>query len=163
SPAVALGGFHSAAGWLGFNLVALGLVAVSQRWHILATAEELPNQTEAAPLTSAYLFPLFSFLATGLISRACTTATDALYRVRVLAVGVVLWHYRRSSTELRVSWSRLEVAVGGAAFGAWVTLKPAAAGESALQPLWADLPAAWIGPWLACRIFGAVVVVPLAE
>ena len=31
SPAVALGGFHSQAGWLAFNVVALGLVAVAGR------------------------------------------------------------------------------------------------------------------------------------
>src|SRR5262249_13965166 len=84
SPAVALGGFHSAAGLLGFNLVALGLVAVSQRWRILAAAEELSNQTEAASPTSAYLFPLFAFLATGLIARAFTAGTDVLYPLRVL-------------------------------------------------------------------------------
>jgi len=35
-PDVALGGFHSQAGWLGFNIVGLGLVAISRRLHLFS-------------------------------------------------------------------------------------------------------------------------------
>ena len=39
SPAVALGGFHSQAGWLAFNGVALGLVVLAQRLRFFTATE----------------------------------------------------------------------------------------------------------------------------
>ena len=40
SAPIALGGFHSQAGWLALNAVALGLVAISSRWSFIAAEDE---------------------------------------------------------------------------------------------------------------------------
>jgi exosortase E/protease (VPEID-CTERM system) len=163
SPEIALGGFHSAAGWLGFTLVSLGLVVISQRWLVLAAPQDHAHPVQTAPPTSAYLLPLFAILATGLITRAFTDGKDTLYPLHMLAASVVLWHYRRAYTGLRLTWSWLAVVIGGSAFTAWVALEPAAGAESTSQPPWAHMPTAWVGPWITCRVLGAIVVVPLAE
>ena len=41
SPDIAERGFHSQAGWLAFNGVALGLVAVSVRWNMFGRPDEV--------------------------------------------------------------------------------------------------------------------------
>jgi len=49
SPAVALGGFHSQAGWLGFNAVALGLVALSRKLPAFASGPAVGPGLQARP------------------------------------------------------------------------------------------------------------------
>ena len=83
SPAVALGGFHSQAGWLAFNAVALGLVAVSRRGRVFAADAGRPAAGESAHSvnpTAAYLAPLLALVAavmvtTEPITRAASQST----------------------------------------------------------------------------------------
>ena len=63
SPKVALGGFHSQAGWLAFNAVALGLVLVSRRLRVFAADGERPGSAGVGMPnpTAAYLAPLLAW------------------------------------------------------------------------------------------------------
>ena len=69
-PEVALGGFHSQAGWLAFNIVALGLVAASRQ---LGMFSRVDRSLESQPIaianpTAAYLGPLLAITATTMIT-----------------------------------------------------------------------------------------------
>jgi exosortase E/protease (VPEID-CTERM system) len=164
---VALGGFHSQAGWLTFTAVSLGLIAGSRRWSSVA-AKGILCQSDGIPRPSAaYLAPLLAIVATAMITQAFTAGFDRFYPVRVVAGGSVLWIYRRHYSELRWTFSWQAALLGISAFLlcmalAWV--EPAAihgTRVSLQEPC--RLTGIWFGIWLVFRVIGSVVTVPLAE
>lgn len=164
SPEVARGGFHSQAGWLAFNAVALGLVAASGRLRFLqSAASEFETGRNA---TAAYLAPFCAILLVTMLTRAISAGFDWLYPLRVLTATAVLWSYRRQYGCLRGWWSWPAFGVGAAAFLLWLALVPGVASESAdkaTSAALAGLPAAAAIAWIAFRLVGAAVTVPLAE
>ena len=167
SPGVALGGFHSQAGWLAFNVVALGLVAISRRWRFFAAGEVVEAGPAVVNATAAYLVPLLALVAAVMITTALSRGTgfDALYPARVLAVAAALWICRRGYMEIRWAWSWPAVALGAAAFAVWMALEPTASATASneLTLSLARLPKGLAALWLAARVVGSVVTVPLAE
>ena len=172
SQPVALGGFHSQAGWLAFNAVALGLVAVSRKARVFGKPEAVrpgaaPTAREFGP-TLAYLGPLLALDGAVMVTTAASAGSgfDALYPARVLAVVAALVASRRSyaawSWPRSVPWAG--IGLGVAVFAVWMALEPAAAGASSAIPEGlVRLPAPLAAAWLAFRVFGSVVTVPLAE
>jgi exosortase E/protease (VPEID-CTERM system) len=161
-PDVALGGFHSQAGWLAFNAVALGLVAVSGRLPIFARDRDAAP-TAAGP-AAAYLGPFLVLLAGAMISGALSARFDWLYPLRVVAVAATLVGFRKSYAGLVGPASWTGPALGAATFLVWVALAPVTAGAAGGQaPDLAGLAPAWAATWWACRVLGYVVLVPVAE
>ena len=169
SPAVALGGFHSQAGWLAFNAVALGLVIVSRRARVFQRSEESTraSATIAENTTSAYLVPLLALVAVVMVSQASGHGTgfDLLYPARVVVVVLALYAYRRSYSGLFVSWSWLAVGLGVLVFGVWMALEPAQDGQTSAEfaSSLARMARPWALLWLIVRAAGSVVTVPIAE
>lgn len=168
SPDVALGGFHSKAGWLFFCGVALALVALSRRSALFGAQPAQPAAPAAHDYhnpTAAYLTPLLTLVGTGLITGLFAVSFDALYGLRVLAVLVALWVFRADLP--RPSWAPSWEAptVGVLVFLFWVPLvgtPEPGAGEAlvlGLEELSAPLRAVWLG----LRVIGSVVTVPIAE
>ncbi len=160
SPEVARGGFHSQAGWLAFNAVALGVMALAQRlpwFHKCATAAAAGGNA-----TAAWLGPLLVLVASMMLTAAFTNGFDWLYPVRVLATAAALWYWGRSWTSLRWSWSWTAAGIGAAVYLLWLALEPA--GPSSGEPAaLRSAPPAAAALWLAFRVLGSVVTVPLAE
>lgn len=163
---VAMGGFHSQAGWIAFTMVALGMaLGVS---HVpwlsktgLRDARTVWDDNPAAP----YLIPFLAILAAAMISRAASGTFEWLYPLRPLAAGAALWLYRGKLRELdwRAGWPAF--AIGAAAFAIWLVLhrftgvqpdNGIAAGLRAAGPLAGAL-------WLPARMVAAVATVPVAE
>jgi exosortase E/protease (VPEID-CTERM system) len=167
SPDVALGGFHSKAGWLFFCGVALALVTMSRRSALLGARPEAaePRGIDYHNPTAAYLLPLLALVATGLITGLVAVDFDALYGLRVAAVLLALWIYRKDLP--KPSWPPSWEAplVGVLVFLFWIpmigTPEPGA-GEALRQGL-GELSAPGRAAWLALRVFGAVITVPIAE
>ena len=68
SPSLAIGGFHSQAGWVGFNVVAAGLLVLAHRSRLF-TRDDSPRATGPDP-TSAYLAPLLVALVVQMLAAA---------------------------------------------------------------------------------------------
>lgn len=171
---VALGGFHSQAGWLAFNAVALGLAIVARRLRFFAayrpetdraTEEGSAVSAAAEPhLATAYLLPFLAIMAATMLTAAITAGFDLLYPLRVLAAATILWGCRRAYAELRWSWSWQPFALGAAVFLLWIALVPSGIGEpSPLHDGLTHLSPAWAAVWLFFRVVGATITVPLAE
>ena len=161
---IALGGFHSQAGWLTFNAVALGFVAVVNRSGWFAKSLEEARTRPAHDSTAPYLAPFVVVLATAMVTGAFSSGIDWLYPLRVVAGAWVLWTFRRQYTHLGWSLSWRAVAIGIVTFGSWLLLVPA--GPTARDGWPAALEAApihWAAAWLLFRIVGYTIVVPLAE
>jgi exosortase E/protease (VPEID-CTERM system) len=159
---VALGGFHSQAGWLAFNAVALGTIVLVQRSRFFSRR---PVEAGARNETAPYLVPLMVLVATLMVTGALAAGFDWLYPVRVVTAGLVLWYFWPRYAELRWSWSWSAVGIGVAVFVLWVALEPAAP-PGAADAFSAGL--AGLGPWgaaawLLFRVAGSVVVIPLVE
>ena len=164
-PAIARGGFHSQAGWLAFNAVALGFVAMTIRGHYfqsgVITTSSLPNELD---LTTAYLGPFVAITATAMLTGAFSAGFDWLYPLRIFATGAVLWVFRKRYTTLTWTWSWPALAIGFVTFVVWLALIPAGMNRNdgwpaALQ----SVPLYWAAIWLLFRVVGCVVIAPLAE
>jgi exosortase E/protease (VPEID-CTERM system) len=169
-PEVALGGFHSQAGWLAFNAVALGLAIAARRMRFF-TKQRLESgdcgekaAPHAAGTVTAYLLPILAILLTTMLTGAISTGFDGLYPVRVVVAGVALWRFRRTYAELRWSLAWQPFAVGVGVFGLWLALVPSGIGEpSALREGLEQLSPPRQLTWILFRIVGATITVPLAE
>jgi exosortase E/protease (VPEID-CTERM system) len=165
---IALGGFHSQAGWIIFTLLALGFTMASSELPWLSKAGS--RKSSAAPVenpTAAWLMPFVAILAAGMISRALTGAFEWLYPLRFFAAVVTLLFFRRKYAGLfpldwRIDW--FGPAIGIVVFALWIGLdRFVSPGTEAMpSPLAMTTPLAR-NSWLICRVIAAVVTVPVAE
>jgi exosortase E/protease (VPEID-CTERM system) len=166
APAVALGGFHSQAGWIAFNASALGFVFTAGRirWLKAVGYEAVP-----APVfdyrAGSYLMPLLAILAAAMLCRSVSAGFEWLYPIRFLAAGAALWCFRKHYRLLdwRISWFAPLIGIG--VFFMWIGLDMVSggAGASSIPAAFAAMPAWARIVWLAGRIGAAVITVPIAE
>ncbi len=167
APRVALGGFHSQAGWIAFNVVALGFTVAAGRapWLRVNRAARLNEVASGANPVAAYLMPFLMVLAAAMISGAMAGGLEWLYPLRFFAAAAALWHYRHKYAALdwRAGW--VSPLTGGLVFAIWIGLDRIA-GAHGITKMGAALgslsPTALIA-WLVFRTAGAVITVPLAE
>jgi exosortase E/protease (VPEID-CTERM system) len=165
SPAVALRGFHSQAGWLFFNLVALGLMAAALRAPLFARQ---PGRSRSAPPRATpvvpYLLPLLTLIGMNMLAAAFSAGFDRLYPLKVLVTGAVLVGFRTCWLSLPWRWSWPAALKGLVVTIVWIALaERPAPGQSALAASLAELSPVQSTLWLVVRVFGATVIVPLAE
>ena len=163
-PDVAVYGFHSQAGWIAFIAVACGLVLLSRR---SAWLNRTAAQYDSAPAmhnpTAVYLMPLLAILAAGSLSRAFSGTFEFFYPLRVIAALLMLARYwrRLATIDWRCSWRA--PAVGTCIFLVWVVAAHFLLPPSAMPEQLAAAPAGLRAGWIASRIFGSVLIVPIAE
>jgi exosortase E/protease (VPEID-CTERM system) len=168
SPGIAVNGFHSYAGWMFFVALALGMLWLVQRsdWlhrrPVRAVAPALPLRAD--PVAAAIL-PFVAFMAAGVVAGALFSHPDLGYPLvaLVLAGTVALFgpHFRRILPE----GDPVPLAAGVAVGAGWIALDrltPAAGGEALAAGL-AALPAWALAGWIAARLAGTVILVPLVE
>jgi exosortase E/protease (VPEID-CTERM system) len=163
--AVALGGFHSQAGWIAFNGVALGLASMANRvpWLSSGRKPAVVDRPESSP--DAYLAPFLAILAATMISRATSGSFEWTYPLRFVAAAGVLLFFRRkyAGIDWRFGWAA--PAIGGLVFVLWIGLDRFAGphAETGAPGGFAALPAAARITWLVFRTLAAVITVPMAE
>lgn len=161
---VALGGFHSQAGWIAFAAISLGLIALTEHFRLLTkTPPQAPPQEEYHDLTaSALLMPLLVLMASVMLTSALSSGFDWLYPLRPILTGAALWHYRKVYRQWDWSWSGSSFAIGFGVFAVWLWLEPAST-NTAMQNALANMSSGAERTWLAFRIVGSVLLVPVAE
>ena len=166
SPEVAIGGFHSQAGWIAFLAVSFGLVLASRRSAFFAAVPRDSGEGAAtwSNPTASYLAPFLAIVATTMLTGAFSAGFDVYYGLRIVTAGAALWYFRHDLAGIARGVSWVGVGVGVAAFGLWMALEPTS-GDSAgaLASGIAALPPGKAWAWVALRVIGSVAVVPLAE
>jgi exosortase E/protease (VPEID-CTERM system) len=170
APEIALGGFHSQAGWVAFNAVAIGLMAASRRVHWLSAAgypaeksvpEAVVEENPAAP----YLMPFLAILAASMVSSAASSGFEWLYPLRLIAAAAALWIYRKHYRQLDWHFGWQAPVVGAVVFVMWL-------GGDWIKGLHQPYPITpspdpWVfaaqNLWLVCRLIAPIVTVPIAE
>lgn len=165
SPEVALGGFHSQAGWLAFIAVTLGLVRLGSRSPWFSAVPVPPVERKYRDATPAYVAPLVGVTAVAMLTEAVSDGLDLLYPVRVAAALALLAWFRPRYRPLRWTWSWHAVALGTVGWIIWLLLVPESTNGSgaALGEVLARWPRWAAGGWLLVRVLGAVVTVPVIE
>jgi exosortase E/protease (VPEID-CTERM system) len=154
---LALGGFHSKAGWALFCVVALATIALARTFEVAASGEPADAGTGANP-TAAYVIPQVSLLAVALTTGIFSNGRDALYAMRVLVATFALLSFRRL---LRTELARptlLGPAVGIAVGLGWILTE--SLDPTAILPTITDRPSTL---WMVSRGLGASMVVPIVE
>lgn len=165
--AVAVNGFHSEAGWILFNGVAIGFLfaATKLQWlqkdSFVASRDAIAEQRNVAVI---YLLPFLAVLAASMLGRATSSGFDWLYPLRFVVACVVLWWFRAEYRKLDWRFGWMGVAAGAAIFTMWLGLSrwqhadgTVLAGQLATLTLWQRLG------WISVRAVAAVVTVPIAE
>lgn len=167
---IAIGGFHSKAGWLFFSAVALGSVWASQRIPWFARDPDA-RQGKAVNPAGPFLLPLLAMIATALVTGLFADEVDYLYPLRVVAALAVLAWYRRDYLDgLRarlggrklISWESL--AIGFVVYVVWIGLSALAPYQPEAPPEGIfELAAPLTAVWIAGRALGSIIVVPIVE
>ncbi len=169
SPDLAVNGFHSYAGWMFFVALALGMLWLVQRsdWLHRRPARTAPGPSLRQDPLAACILPFVAFMASGVVAGAFFAPPDLGYPLKagVLAAAVA-WFW---PVFARFDWRIDPVALAaGAAVGAgWLAfdLLFAAPGEPAapLAEALAGLAPGALAVWIAARLIGTVLLVPLVE
>lgn len=159
---IATVGFHSQAGWIAFNLAAFAVCVVARRSSWLNRNARLLDARSENPV-AAYLMPLLTILAVGMVVRALSAGFDVLYPLRFICCLAMLWIYRRSYAALDWRFGRRGLIVGTAVFCVWAVFAHFLTAASPIPaPLLQMSTPARLG-WIGCRVAAAMLTVPIAE
>jgi exosortase E/protease (VPEID-CTERM system) len=165
--AVALGGFHSQAGWISFTVMALAIAGASrhlpwlQKDHIEEPA--VVDSSWSRDATTAYLLPFLAILATGMLVRAISADFEWLYPVRFIVAAAALIFFRSvyRSLDWRFGW--MGPVIGVLAFVIWIGLGASLDNKVLMPAALAAAPSADRVVWITVRILAAVTTVPICE
>lgn len=168
SPELALGGFHSQAGWIAFCGIALGMVLVTQRvaWFQREPRRAEPLQRPAHNPAAAYLVPFLAALAGGMVGTAVPARFDLAPLFQVVSAVVVLlgfWKIYRAELTFRTDWMAVAAGAGLCLF--WIAasyLNGDAGIETAQAPAWTYGDPGWQF-WAVVWCLRAFVTVPIVE
>ncbi len=162
SPKVALTGFHAQAGWATFLAATLALMAIAYASSYFR-ADQRSSRTKdpALHLAAAMLLP-FAALMAGHIA-AALFGPDAYWLAAsaIVLPAAALWVYRNAIGRLLGAVSLEAIAIGALVGVLWVATEPAQ--ESALGAWLGTQSAGEAAIWLALRIAGFALIVPIAE
>jgi len=163
---LAIGGFHSHAGWMMFTLVALGVIALAQT--VPALRRDQPPaaaaQTALPPFWQdpivAQILPFAIFMLSALFASTLSQTPSAVYPIRVIlmtgVLALVLTYYKR------LPWRIDPVALGvGAFIAAYWVLIPVAPTDDAAP--YGQLTGALLVGWFIARGIGTIVLIPVIE
>jgi exosortase E/protease (VPEID-CTERM system) len=162
SSSVAMGGFHSQAGWILFNLVSLGLMTGALRSEFFArtVTRTVRPKSRVVP----YLVPFMVLTALSMIIAATVDDAATLYPVTVVVSLSLLWMSRDVLRQLNWTWSPQALLYGVGVYVVWTGLAMLEAKTRSAESV--PLPACdtFDGlAWTIIRVFGAVVTVPIIE
>jgi exosortase E/protease (VPEID-CTERM system) len=164
---VALGGFHSHAGWIGFAAVTLviGYIALSLPWFTEQARDggHRPLEPAATP-AAAYLVPQLALLSASMIAGSLSSGFDTLYPLKVVVGSAALAYFYHVYQNFSWSWSWLAAATGVLVYVVWRYVESLANvhGNELAEGLAYLSPQSKVA-WIVFRVFGAVIMVPLAE
>lgn len=165
SPAVAVGGFHSQAGWISFIVVIVAMLTLAYRMPFFSNVSQTSTSTNRhLTLPMTLLIPFIVLLASTILTSALSADFDWFYPLRVVAVALALGICWRVYQFTRPVFNFEPWLAGAVVFGLWILLVPddAAQNETFAAELFGASQTV-IVLWILFRFLGTVVTVPLAE
>ncbi len=166
SPDIAVEGFHTQAGWMGFTAVALGICLGARRvpWLLKDARSAHPSESDVTNPVAAYLVPFLAILAASMLAQLASGGFEWLYPIRVVASLAALWYFRKRYRTLNWRFGWTAIALGIFVFMIWMAFELLVIPTQASMPIpLSEAPAFARVAWVAIRVLGAVVTVPIAE
>lgn len=170
SPQLAVNGFHSYAGWLFFTLLALGLM-----WFVQSCAwlHKSPAQSPAVGITTpqppslrqdwlaARILPFICFMIASTFASAFFVHPELGYPIKALSMLAAVLIF--APALLRHPWQPhwIPLATGAIVGLVWLLTAPSA--DPSLGAALAGLTPVALALWVALRLLGTVILVPLIE
>lgn len=169
NPELAVGGFHSHAGWLMFTLVSLGIIVAANTLSWLRKPSTSVEVTAAGtpPMdpffqdrTVAMILPFAVFMFSAMLAQAFSQSPGVVYPARALLMAGALLLFVPLYRSL--PWRLDAVAMGvGAAIGVMWVLIPVA--EPDTVPPYGALTGGLLVLWFVARGIGTIFLVPVIE
>jgi exosortase E/protease (VPEID-CTERM system) len=155
---IALKGFHSAAGWIFFNMVAVGLVWTSSQSRLFIKAAAGDRADNPA---TKFLLPLIVFLTASLIARVLPP--EFYLAITAIPVLAALWFCR--STLLSLEWkpSWFSALAGSAVFAVTASFSYETSAHAPVATAFAHLPITETLVLLALSLAGGAFAIPIAQ
>ncbi len=164
-------GFHTQAGWVSLNLIVLGCLAAVQhaRWFRKQNALVPAEPAESAEVNSiaVYLLPFTLILAASLLTQGLAEGFEAFYPLRVVFALFAFWVYRRQYRAMDWRFGVPGLLAGTVIGLLWLGIRLHFHTVTADVALTTSALAAatrlhrWT--WIALRVLGATLTVPVAE
>ncbi len=167
NPELAVGGFHSHAGWLMFTLVALGLITLAQSVPALQKTPAL-GVSQATPVGLPPLFqdpmvarilPFAVFMLSALPAAALVNVPGMVYPLRVLLMSGVLALFWGVYKTMPWRVDPFAILVGLTVGWMWILIPVEPSDGTPYGALTGGLLLAWY----VLRGFGTMVLVPIIE
>lgn len=166
SPALAVDGFHSYAGWLFFTLLALGLMGFVQAspWLHRDGLRTQPANPLRRDWLAARILPFIAFMMVSTLTSALFLHAELGYPLKTLVMLAVLLAFLPAYRGQRWALHGLPLLAGGLVGLFWVWSAPADSVDSfVLAQLLAGLPPGMLAVWIIARTLGTVALVPVIE
>lgn len=161
---MAIGSFHSKAGWVFFCAITLAVAGLGRALPFFTKREATAEDSATTNPTAALLLPVLTWIGVGLLTSLFSDGHDPLYAARVIPTAAVLWVYR---AEYREWWQKPTPAawlVGALVGIAWLLgplqFSPEEGSRAGPGEGWAALT---YGSWLVFRCIGAILIIPICE
>ena len=167
NPELAVGGFHSHAGWLMFTLVALGIIALAQSVPALqkASTSEFAQAAPAGPPpffkdpAVARILPFAVFMLSALPASALVSVPGVVYPVRVLVMTLVLSLFWGVYKAMPWRVDPFAILVGLTVGWMWILIPV----EPSDSVPYGALSGGLLVAWYVLRGFGTMVLIPIIE
>lgn len=163
SPDLAVNGFHSYAGWFLFTLLTIAVIAVVQvtPWlHRGGAAVHRAHPMRSDPV-AAQILPFIVMMLGGILSSTVLVQPEFGYPLVALSLIAALWFVWPALRQIRISLDPLALAAGVVVGILWVVLAPA--GGTALNESLIALGSVGFALWVAFRLVGTALLVPVVE
>ena len=158
NPRLAVGAFHSKAGWVMFCAIALTVGSLGRRSQFFSRTAELKSELSENP-NAAFLMPLVVLVATALVTGLLATTYDRIYALRLITAAAVLFAFRRYYRELSWGWSWYPCLFGALVALMWIAIPGQKANPIRFEAAGQNASAGW----LVLRALGSITIVPICE
>jgi exosortase E/protease (VPEID-CTERM system) len=160
---LAVGSFHSKAGWVFFCGITLGIAVLGKKLPFFAKKDEAEVSASFDNPTAPLLVPILAWIGIGLVTSRFSEGHDPLYVLRVGVVGCARWMSRDAYRRFLERPTNLAWIVGVIVGIIWllpIPGSPTPEDATSFGEGWA--PWAYAG-WVVARCVGAVIVIPMCE
>ena len=167
SPELAIGAFHSHAGWLSFTVLSVGLILISRTVPFFTNAAAL---TRVGPVqlppffqdrAVAELLPFAIFMLSALLASTFSQTPGLIYPARALLMVATMALFWRVYVALPWRLDPLALTTGVAIAAMWIVTAPAPAADAA--PAFGALTGLAFAGWVVARFVGTSLLVPVIE
>jgi len=168
SPTLAVGGFHSIAGWISAVLVALFIVFIFASWkwiHKESTSKSVSQpQQKDAQIAIAILSPFLIFSLLTLLEGIASGVFHKFYAIKVILALAVLYFFKREYKFNKPNYIVESLAIGLLVAILWIVLVPLnEAQNNEIGQALSAMPTLLLIAWWVFRLIGFLVVAPIIE